>query len=70
MLTLYKKKRLLLVGGSRSSLAKSDIKQKVDARGVSLESCEAKYSDTNRALISSQICAGGKEMRDTCIMDG
>ena len=60
-------KMMFVSGWGRTiSSSHSDIKQVVGLKGFNLQQCKSKYSDTNRIVTSSQICAGGETGKDSC----
>ena len=52
--------------GRTMNTAQSDIKQKVDLKGVSQRTCQVAYNRAKRLIASSQICAGGEAGKDSC----
>ena len=52
--------------GRTMNSAQSDIKQKVDLKGVSQGTCQVAYNLANCLIASSQICAGGEAGKDSC----
>lgn len=61
----YSKDRFSVAGWGKTEFeSKSDRKQKVNVPGVPLDICNLSYSD--REIITTQLCAGGEEGKDSC----